>query len=113
MAALTTHPVPLQGLRFDDLLVPATSGGDDCAGGAGVLLVVNNGSGSSITVTLAVPETVDGDLTVEDRAVSVVAGGMEMILVTDRYVDPATGRAAVTYSAVTTVTVGAFRVPTS
>jgi hypothetical protein len=113
MAALTTNPVPLTGLRFDDLLVAAAGGGDDCATGAGVLLIVNNGSGSPITVTLATPQTVDGDLDVEDRAIAVAAGAEAAIPVTDRYRNPSTGRCAVTYSDVTTVTVGVIRVATS
>lgn len=110
MAALDTNVVPLTGLRIDDLLEPATSGGDDCATGAGVLLVVNNGSGGSITVTLATPETVDGDLTVQDRAVAVAAGAEAVIPVTDRYRNPSTGRCAITYSGVTSLTVAVIRV---
>ncbi|HEY9353005.1 MAG TPA: hypothetical protein VIP28_07140, partial [Nocardioides sp.] len=86
MAALTTNVVPLTGLRFDDLLVAASGGGDDCATGAGVLLVVKNTDASSKTVTLATPETVDGDLAVADRAVTVAATtGLSLIPITDRY----------------------------
>lgn len=112
MAALTTTVVPLAGLRFDNLLVAATSGGDDCATGAGVLLVVKNSDASSHTVTLATPGTVDG-LAVADRAVAVAAGAQTVIPVTDRYRDPSTGRCAITYDAVTSVTVGVIRVATS
>lgn len=113
MAALASHVVPLQGLRYDNLLAAATSGGDDCQTGAGVLLVVKNADSASHTVTLATPQTVDGDLTVSDRAVAVAAGGTSLIPVTDRYKDPTTGRAAITYDAVTSVTVAVIRVATS
>lgn len=113
MAALTTTAVPRTGLRFDDLMAPATLAGDDCATGAGVLLVVHNGSAAPVTVTLATPETVDGDLDVEDRQVAVAASAWAAIPVTDRYRDPATGRAAITYSDVTTVDVAVIRVATS
>lgn len=110
MAALSTHAVPLQGLQLDAQLVAATSGGDDCQTGQGVFLVVKNADASSHAVTLATPQTVDGDLTVSDRTVSVAAGKTSFIPVTDRYRDPATGRAAITYDGVTSVTVAVVRV---
>ncbi|MFD4258238.1 hypothetical protein ACFWR9_11555 [Streptomyces sp. NPDC058534] len=98
MAALTTNVVPLTGLRFDDLLTAAASGGDDCATGAGVLLVVQNTDAATKDVTLATPEVLDGDLAVADRTVTVAATtGLTVIPVTDRYRDPSTGRAALTY----------------
>ncbi|WP_426568091.1 hypothetical protein [Streptomyces canus] len=113
MAALTTNVVPLTGLRRDDKFVAAAGGGDDCATGAGVELAVKNGSGASVTVTLATPETVDGDLAVADRTVTVPAAGEMTIPITDRYRNPSTGRCAITYSAVTSVTVAVFRGLTS
>lgn len=110
MAALATNVVPLVGLQLDSLLGPATAGGDDCQTGSGVFLAVKNADASSHTVTLATPQTVDGDLAVADRAVVVAAGKTELIPVTDRYRNPSTGRAAVTYDAVTSVTVAVVRV---
>jgi len=110
MAALATNVVPLAGLQLDGVLVAATSGGDDCQTGSGVFLAVKNADASSKTVTLATPQTVDGDLAVADRAVTVAAGKIELIPVTDRYRDPSTGRAAISYSAVTSVTVAVVRV---
>jgi hypothetical protein len=113
MAALTTNVVPLTGLRFDDLLAPAAGGGDDCQTGAGVLLVVRNGDTTSKTVTLVTPGTVKG-LAIEDREVTVAAnGGLELIPVTEDYRDPSTGRASITYSAVTSLDVCAVRTATS
>jgi len=113
MAALTTHVVPLTGLRTDDLLSAASGGGDTCATGAGVLLLVANGDASSHTVTLATPQTVDGDLTVQDRVVTVAAGAQTAIPVTDRYRNPGTGRASISYDGVTSVTVAVVRTATS
>jgi hypothetical protein len=110
MAALTTHVVPLTGLQLDAQFVAATSGGDDCQTGAGVFLAVKNADASSHTVTLATPQTVDGDLAVADRAVTVAAGKTQFIPVTDRYRNPTTGRCAITYDAVTSVTVAVVRV---
>ncbi|MFE6362975.1 hypothetical protein ACFVP3_23625 [Streptomyces sp. NPDC057806] len=108
MAALTTNVVPLAGIRFDDKLVAAAAGGDTVQTGAGIFLAVKNGDASPHTVTLVTPGTVDG-LAIADRAVPVPAGQTYLIPVTDRYRNPSTGRAAITYDAVTTVTVGVFR----
>lgn len=108
MAALTTNVTPRAGLRLDDKFTAAAAGGDDCATGAGVDLHVKTGA-TAITVTLATPETVDGDLAVADRAVPVPANAHYVIPVLDRYRNPTTGRCAITYSAVTSVTVAVTR----
>lgn len=42
-------------------------------------LLVHNGDVSPHTVTVAVPATVDGDLDVPDRVVTVAAGGYAMV----------------------------------
>lgn len=107
VATLDTQVIGLAGTAIN--LVAATVGGDACATGDDVKLLVKNGSGVSINVTLVTPGTVDGDLAIADRIVAVAAGAMEGIKVTDRYRDPSTGLASFTYSAVTTVTVGVIR----
>lgn len=113
MAALTTNVIPLQGLRFDNLLA-AVNASDDCEAGAGVLLVVKNANAAACIVTLVTPETIDGDLAVADRAVSVVATtGLEIIPVTSRYRDSATGRATIQYSVTASVTACVVRAATS
>lgn len=109
MAALTTNVVPLTGIRFDDKLVAAAAGGDTAQTGDGVLLAVKNADTVSHTVTLVTPGSVDG-LAIADRPMPVPAGQTFVIPVTDLYRDPATGRASITYDAVTLVTVGVFRV---
>lgn len=112
MAALPTNVAPLQGLQLDALLTAATSGGDTAQTGSGVFLAVKNADAASHTVTLAVyPATVDGDLTVSSRAVAVAAGKTSFIPLTERYRNPATGTASITYDAVTSVTVAVVRVP--
>ncbi|WP_329214798.1 hypothetical protein OG352_05195 [Streptomyces sp. NBC_01485] len=110
MAALATTVVPLTGVRFDDKLVAAAGGGDTAQTGAGIFLAVKNADSGSHTVTIATPETVDG-LAVADRTMAVAAGQTFVIPLTDRYRNPSTGRAAITYDGVTSVTVGVFRVP--
>ncbi|MGV9535013.1 hypothetical protein ACWEU6_21835 [Streptosporangium sandarakinum] len=110
MAALTTTVVPNTGLRIDNLFVAAAGGGDTCETGAGVELHVKNASGSSVTVTLAYPGKYDGDQTVSGRTFTVAAtSGHSVIPVRDIYRDPATGRAAISYSSATSVTVAVIR----
>ena len=88
-------------------LTAAAGGGDTCPAGDGVFLEVLNGSGATITVTLATPGTVEG-LAIADRPVPVPAGERWKIPVGRIYAD-ANGQCAITYSGVTTLTVGAFR----
>lgn len=77
--------------------------GDKAQTGTGLSLVVENGSGVSVTVTLITPGTVDG-LAIADRDVIVPAGAFRAIALADKYRDPSDGLAHITYSAVTTVT---------
>jgi hypothetical protein len=114
MAALATNVVPNTGLRVDNLTGTTPNvGGDDCATGQGVFLLVKNTSGGALTVTLATPQVVDGDLTVSDRTFTVAATtGQSVIPVPDLYRSPSTGRAAITYpGGVTGLTVAVVRVP--
>lgn len=92
-------------------LTAADGTGNTAPTGTGVFLFVKNGSGSSVTVTLAYPSKYDGDQTVAGRGTAVAAGAETVIPLRDVYRDPATGLAAITYSAVTTVTVGVVSVP--
>lgn len=107
MAALATQVPPLAGLAVN--FVSAAGGGDTCLTGAGVVLLVKNGDASSHTVTLVTPGTVNG-LAIADRAIPVAAGATEAIPVTADYRDPSTGRAAITYDAVTSMQVAVLRV---
>lgn len=107
MATLTTQVIGQTGTAIT--FAAASGGGDACATGSDVKLLVKNGDASSHTVTLVTPGTVDGDLAIADRAVAVAAGATAAIPVTDRYRDPATGLASLTYDAVTSVTVAVIR----
>lgn len=110
MAALTLQTITDQGIALT--YVAAAAGGDTAVVGPGCVLHVKNGGGASITVTLATPGTVDGDLAVADRAVTIAAGADAAIaLPSSLYADPSDGRAHITYSAVTSVTVAHFRSP--
>ena len=107
MATIPTTVIGQAGTAIN--FANAAPGGDACATGEDVKLLVKNGAGASINVTLATPGKVDGDLDITDRVVAVAAGATEGIKVTDRYRDPATGLASITYSSATTVTVAVIR----
>jgi hypothetical protein len=108
MAVLTAQTVPLGGLQ--PTYAAAASGGDQAPVGEKLVLHVRNDDASSKTVTLATPGTVGG-LAIADAAQTIPAGGDALIPLKSTYRDPATGRAAVTYSAVTSVTVAVLQLP--
>lgn len=111
MATLAIQTIDNDGLT--PAYVSAAGGGDKVVCGQGCYVHVKNGSGGSITVTVVTPETVDGDLAVGDRNVSVAAGAEAKIAVGSRYRNPSDGLAALTYSGVTSLTIGSFRAPVS
>lgn len=82
----------------------AASASDTLVGGQCVKLFVNNTSGTTRTVTLVTPETVEGALAVTDRAVSVLTATIREIPVPSRYNDSTTGLATVTIDNATGVT---------
>ncbi|MFH8805480.1 hypothetical protein ACH4F6_39065 [Streptomyces sp. NPDC017936] len=84
----------------------AASGGDTAPVGPGRFLYVNNGGASSVTVTLATPGSVSG-LALPDPTYTVAAGKHAIIPLANIF-RGATGRASITYSAVTSVTVRPF-----
>ena len=109
MALLTTQDIDTNGVVPS--LSAAAGGGDTAVPGHNVFLYVTNGGGSPITVTLVTPETVDSDLAVGDRAVSVTNATSQFIrLPAELYRNVTTGLVSITYSGVTSVTVGIFRV---
>lgn len=102
MAALSAQRVATSGTA--PTYSAASAGGDTAPVGGGLKLHVSNGSGSAVTVTVVTPGTLDG-LSIGDASLSVPAGGHGFIPLTSVYRDPVTGRANITYSAVTTVNV--------
>ncbi|MEU9199410.1 hypothetical protein [Streptomyces sp. NPDC048332] len=83
--------------------VAATGAGDTAPVGPGMFLLVINGGAASRTVTIATPGTVAGHA-VADATLVVAAGKSGVIPLTNLF-RGATGRAAITYDAVTSVTV--------
>ncbi|MGW1127455.1 hypothetical protein [Streptomyces sp. NPDC002526] len=86
--------------------VAAAEAGDTAPVGPGTFLLVVNGSGASRTITIATPGTVAGHA-VADATLVVAAGDTGIIPLTNLF-RGATGRAAITYDAVTSVTVAVF-----
>lgn len=114
MATLTVNTINRAG--FQDALVAATGGGDAVACSMDTWIEVNNGGGSPITVTLNVPAAITANNeTISNRTVSVTNGTRKKIGPINPllYQDPTTNLCSITYSAVTSVTVGAFNMPPS
>lgn len=76
--------------------------------GGNVKLWVENGSGVSVTATLATYGNIYGQ-PIPDVPLVVPAGGRRCILVEPAWSDPTTGLVAVSYSATTTVNVAGLR----
>ena len=110
MATLPVKVVPHGGLSLAAAdYASAAGGGDKSATGSGVLLLVKNADSAAHTVTMHVPETVDG-LAVSSRPIDVPASDTGLIPLIDLYRDPATGLASWTYDGVTGLTVAVVRV---
>lgn len=109
MADLTTSTIAVADPELDLVgsLAAAASGGDTAEITTGAFFVLNNGSGSTVTATFATPGTRNG-LAIADATMAVLAGDVGIMPLASVF-RQATGRANVTYSAVTTVTVGVFR----
>ena len=107
MATLTTQPATAIGGKTITYTA-ASAGGDKVAPGPNVYLLVKNGSAAAITVTLDTTGTAFNGVAIPDTAVTVAAGAETIIPITADYRNTTDGLAAITYSAVTTVTVAAL-----
>jgi len=110
MATLTVNAVTRAGFRDDNALVAAAGGGDKFLPSKDTWIRVNNGGGSPITVTVATPGSTYG-LAIADVSVSVTNAQSQVIgpFPAELFANPTDGLADITYSGVTTVTVGAFK----
>lgn len=109
MAVLTAQSVVAAGTA--PTYAAAAAGGDTCVAPAGRSWVhVKNGSGGAITVTVVSQATPGVGLATSSRAVSVPATtGERLIPIEDAaWVNATTGAISLTYSAVTSLTVGVF-----
>lgn len=108
MATLTVQTTARTGL--DVAGASADAAGDEWANTGEQVVLIKNGSGSGITVTLDFKATPDGAV-VTDPTVSIGAGATKVIgpFSPAYYNDSTTGRAKVTCSAVTSVTIIVFK----
>lgn len=105
MAQLTTQQITAAGLV--PTLAAASAGGDTWTPTSTTFLIVNNGSGASITATVAVTATSYGQA-VDNVAVAVAAGAQALIgPFPPGEVANSTGVGSVTYSASSNVSVAA------
>lgn len=111
MALLPTQSITSAGLT--PATVAASVGGDTVApanlSDDRTFLYVNNGSGASITVTVADPGKTPAGNSGTAPAITVAAGAVGLIPISTGAINATTGLASITYSAVTTVTVAALR----
>lgn len=114
MAVLTPFNLSVAGTSAPSF-VAATAGGDEVDFGTGLFLIVKNGGAAAITTTVKLPVAVNGAVSI---AVSVPATGEQWIALPARnqslhagreISDYSGSRVALTYSAVTSVTVAAVR----
>lgn len=111
MATLATQSVKRSGLA--PAYAAAAAGGDKFTPTSGTFLHVKNSDAAAHTVTVATPKQVIPDIETGDLAVSVPAGGERLIgpFPASHFGNPAdTGLAAITYDAVTGVTIAAIQV---
>lgn len=110
MATLAKQMVVPTGLA--PTYAAAAGGGDKVTPADGSWIHVKNGSGGALTVTVDDPTSV-GPVGAQafnpDLSVSVPAAGERLIgPIGARYANPADGLAAITYSGVTSLTIGSF-----
>lgn len=114
MASLTTQNITIAAPKLDLIgsLTAAAAGGDTAEIVKGGVLVVNNASGSSVTVTVANPSLVSG-LTVAAATMIIPTLKCGVIPLSNLFAQSATGRANITYTSATSVTVGVFLIDAS
>lgn len=106
MAALTVVSASATGATVS--MVAAAGGGDTFVNDGDAVLIVTNGGGGSINVTITPASTTPQGYTISPVVVAVAAGATKYIGPFDKntFNNPTTGAVSVTYSGVTTVTVG-------
>lgn len=117
MATLTVQSISQSGLAPS--LSAAASGGDEfvAADDQRYFVEIDNADGSSHTLTIAAQRTTAqqagvGEVSVSDISVAVAAGTRRFVgPITSAYIRSNDGVVEMTYDAVTSVTVGAFKLP--
>lgn len=110
MATLATQSVTRAGVA--PTYAAAAAGGDRFTPSTDTFLHVKNASAGALTVTVVTPRTDAYGNAIADNAISVPASGERMIgpFPADWYGSTTDGLADITYSGVTSLTIGAFTV---
>lgn len=110
MATLATQSIARAGIV--PAYAAAAGGGDRFTPGARTFAHIKNGSGGSITVTVVTPRTDAWGNAIADNAVAIAAGVEKMIgpFPAEAYGATADGLGDLTYSGVTSLTIGIFDV---
>lgn len=110
MATLTVQTLNRSGIT--PTYAAAGAGGDSTPTDTDTFLHIKNGGGGAITATVITTGILLGDVSIVDVTVSVPAGGERMIgpLPYEHFAHSSDGLTDITYSGVTSVTVGVFRV---
>jgi hypothetical protein len=111
MALLTIQTITRSGTGLTPALVAAAGGGDTFVNTGAQFVEINNASGAPITVTFAIPFSVEGQ-TIPGKAVAIPAGQRRFIgpWPVSYYNDASTPSVlTMTYSGVTSLTVGVFQ----
>jgi hypothetical protein len=111
MALLSTQLVTRAGVA--PAYAAAAAGGDTFSPDQDTFIHLKNASGSAITVTIVTPRNDQWGNAIADNTVSVPATTGERMIgpfPAESYADPTLGTASMTYSAVTSLTVGCFKV---
>lgn len=109
MALLATQSITRAGLA--PAYAAAAAGGDTFTPDSRTMLHVKNASAGAITVTIVTPRNDALGNPVADNAISVPATTGERLIgpfPAEHYADPTTGLANITYSGVTSLSIGAF-----
>lgn len=108
MATLTPQQATLAGTTFTT--ASASGGGDKVRPVDGVAVLVTNGGGSPITVTIVAPGNTEFGVAEPDPTVTVANGTSKLIGPFSQKLRGTDGLVALTYSGVTSVTVAAVQI---
>lgn len=108
MASLATQQISIGGIT--PAYVACAAGGDEFTADDHEFIHVKNGAGAPQTVTIVTPNTAAGGLAVADDAIVIPAGQERMIGPFSRSdFQGSDGLAAITYSAVVSLTIAVLR----
>lgn len=105
----SVNTISRAGISLTGLAAAADAAGDNFANTGNEFLYVNNGSGSSVTVTLVAQQTVDGQA-LTNKTVAVAAGVAKLIGPFPKGIyNDTNDRMNVTWSSATDVTIAAIK----